>query len=176
MEGRDTASHAWISELSQGKVVQNTEGPSALMVNGKSLGRVRIYGITVATDDLVVDDGTGSILVRSFERQWKVSVGEPVLVIGRPRLYEGSLYLLGEIVKKIEPSWLEVRRKIIALPSNESPSSRVLEIVRKRDTGEGADYEEVIGELGDKGEELIVHLLATGELFETKPGKLKVLE
>ena len=176
MEGRDTAVHAWVSELAQGKVVQKDDAPSTLVVNGKSLARVRIYGIAVANDDLVVDDGTGSVLVRSFEKSWKVAVGEPILVIGRPIVYEGELYILGELVKKIEPIWLEVRKKTESVPSAENPSSRVLEIVRKRDTGEGADYEGVVGELGDKGEELIVHLLATGELFETKPGKLKVLE
>ena len=176
MEGRDTAVHAWISELAKGKVVQSADGPSALVVNGKNLVRVRIYGLAVGTDELVVDDGTGSILVRSFERQWKVNVGDPVVVIGRPRLYEGEPYVLGEIVKKVDSGWLEVSKKSTAAPSEENSSSKVLDIVRKHDSGEGADYDAVISELGDKGEEMIVHLLATGELFETKPGKLKVLE
>ncbi|HLC33156.1 MAG TPA: hypothetical protein VJJ82_04985 [Candidatus Nanoarchaeia archaeon] len=176
MEGRDIAAHAWISELSQGKIVHGTDGPSALVVNGKSFDRIRIYGIAVATDDLVVDDGTGSMLVRSFDDQWKVAIGDSVLVIGRPRVYEGAIYLLGEIVKKIDAKWIELRKKIASAPESQNQSSRVLEIVRKHDGGEGADYDAVVGELGSKGEELIVHLLATGELFETKPGKLKVLE
>lgn len=176
MEWRDTAVHVWISELCGGKMVQVQDRPSALVVNDQSLGRVRLHGIVVGTEELVVDDGTGSMLVRSFEQQWSVRVGDPVVVIGRPRLYDGELYILGEIVKKVDLLWLEVRKKVTRAPVSGDVGTRVVDIVRRQDTGDGADYDAVVSELGDKGEELIVHLLATGALFETKPGKLKVLE
>jgi len=176
MEGKDTAVHAWIGDIIKGDYKQTENSPSALVLpNGEQLQKTRIYGIVVSSDELVIDDGTGSILVRSFEKQLKREIGAAVLVIGRPRSYNGEAYILGEIVKIIDPKWLEIRKKQIPRAES-STSEKVREIIKKQDQGEGADYEEVLNALGEKGEELIIHLLATGELFETKPGKLKVLE
>ncbi len=162
----------WIAELLSGSFTQREDTPAHVVLpNGKSVERLRIYGIVVSTNDLVVDDGTGSILIRNFDTPATAKIGETVLVIGRPRVYNGQQYILGEIVKKIDPKWLEVRKKA------EQPAQQqdVLSIVRALDSGEGADYNAVLAKIGNN-EEKIVHLLAVGELFETRPGKLKVLE
>lgn len=174
MEGKDTAVRVWIAELLQGKIKQIPEGPSYLIFNGNELKRVCFCGIVVSSD-LFIDDGTGSVLVRVFEKKLRIDVGDCVLVVGRPRIYDNEIYILGEILKKIDSAWLAFWKKKYPFKAADL-SIRVLDIVRKKDKGEGADYDSVIGELGDKGEELIVHLLATGELFETRPGKLKVLD
>jgi RPA family protein len=169
---RQTAIPVWISELLSGSFQQQEDTPARVILpNGSSVERIRIYGIIVSASDLVVDDGTGSILVRSFETPAKAAIGDSVLVIGRPRIYNGQQYILGEIVKKIDPLWLEARKK------NKQPTQQqdVLSVVRALDTGEGADYNVVLAKIGNN-EEKIVHLLAVGELFETRPGKLKVLE
>ena len=166
---RQTAIPVWISELLSGRFDQQEDSPSAVILpDGRTLQRARLYGIVVSMPELVIDDGTGSILVRTFESQSKSQVGDPVLVIGRPRVYNGQPYLLGEIIKTINPAWLQLRKQ----PKTQNP----LEIVRNLDSGEGADYDEVIKRIGTKGEETVLHLLSTGELFETKPGKLKLLE
>jgi RPA family protein len=164
----------WITELLSGSFNQQDDMPAqVVLADGTALERLRIQGIVVSTNDLVVDDGTGSILVRSFETPASVSIGDPVMVIGRPRVYNGQQYILGEIVKKIDPNWLELRKKTSPAPAAQQQD--VLSIVRQLDAGDGADYNAVLAQIGNN-EEKIVHLLAVGELFETRPGKLKVLE
>ncbi len=176
MEQREPALHTWIIDLLSGSFTQNENGPSSVTLqNGTTLYRARLYGIVVSKDELVIDDSTGNIIVRGFDQHFTATLGEPVLVIGRPRMYNEHLYLLGEIVKKVDIRWLQWREK--QYPRTQTnPREYALDIVRTLDTGTGADYNNVIARLGTTGEELIVHLLATGELFETKPGKLKILE
>lgn len=164
----------WITELLSGSFEQQPDMPAqVILADGTALERLRIHGIVVSTNDLVIDDGTGSILVRSFETTTPVSIGDPVLVIGKPRVYNGQQYVLGEIVKKIDPKWIELRKKTTLAPITQQQD--VLSIVRQLDSGDGADYNAVLAQIGNN-EEKIVHLLAVGELFETRPGKLKVLE
>ncbi len=171
MEQRKPAIHTWISEISSGSIVQQEDQPSVLLLqNGIQLERTRIYGTVVSTGELVVDDGTGSILVRAFDANVQLPIGTFVLVIGKPRIYNNEPYILGEIVKKIDEKWLEVRKKQFPIKKNAS----AIDIIKALDKGDGADYNQVAERLGD--EKIIVHLLATGELFETRPGKLKVLE
>ena len=177
MEQREPAVHAWISELHSGSVVQNEDTPSSVVLpSGITAYRVRLYGIAVSQDELVIDDGTGSVNVRAFDQRFTFNIGEPILVIGKPRLYNEQLYILGEIVKRVDTGWLHLREKQHPKPTMQNPKENAIEIVRSLDAGDGADYTSVISKLGGKGEELIVHLLAVGELFETKPGKLKILE
>jgi len=173
-----TEVHAWVAELLGGAYRESPEDAGALVLgDGRRLDRVRVYGLVVGTDELVVDDGTGSMLVRSFDRTFQVNVGSPVLVIGRPREYGGEKYVLGEIVKAIDPKWVELARKKNPYVAKEKErSNSALDVVRELDLGDGADYDAVVAKLGAGSEDKIVHLLAVGELFETKPGKLKVLE
>lgn len=171
----DTAMHVWVAELLQG-TFRETEGASELVFSGGVAQRIRIYGFVVSRDELVVDDGTGSVVVRSFDRSFVAELGSPILVIGRPRVYAGEKYVLGELVKKVDPKWIELARRKRPFVQQVSPNERALVLVRKLDSGEGADYDKVVAELGANGEELVIHLLAVGELFETKPGRLKVLE
>lgn len=170
------AIHTWITELLSASHIQKEDEPGAILLqNGTTIRQARIYGTTVSTNELIVDDGTGSILVRTFADKFQVNIGDTILVIGKPRVYNQECYILGEVVKKIDKKWLEVREKQHPRPQPTKQEDAV-SIVKQLDSGEGADYNQVIAKLGKNGEELIVHLLAVGELFETRPGKLKVLE
>ena len=163
----------WITELLSGSFQQQEDMPAHVALpDGRTVERLRLWGIAVSTTDLVIDDGTGSILVRNFETPISIAIGDPVLIIGKPRIYNGQQYILGEIVKKVDARWLDVRKK--TAPVN-TQQTNVLSIVRALDSGDGADYNAVLARIGNN-EEKIVHLLAIGELFETRPGKLKVLE
>ena len=52
----------------------------------------------------------------------------------------------------------------------------VLESIRLGDTGNGAIISLIIDRLGPDAEPLLERLIAQGEIFETSPGKVKVLE
>lgn len=183
---RFVAVKVWIADVHGGTMRQSDSSLNcAVLEDGREAHRVNVAGLVVGVDDaLWVDDGTGTIAVRAFHAgPFDVEVGQCVLVVGRPREFEGQKYLLGEIVKGMDAKWLEVRTKEVervvpqAQPTRVVPeqnSVNVVDIVRALDTGEGADYDEVLAKCGS--EDRIVHLLAVGELFETKPGRLKVLE
>ncbi|MBW3000227.1 hypothetical protein KY339_06160 [Candidatus Woesearchaeota archaeon] len=152
---------------------------------------------------IMLDDGSGRITIRNFEPKNKitdVSVGDIINVIGRPREYGREIYIVPEIVKKIaDKKWLEVRKLELQKQDSghkpeddakqESPpveekvteiddvTQNLLEAVRQADVGEGADIEEVIQKSGiENAEKLINRLLMEGDLFEIKPGRIKVLE
>ncbi len=169
---QQTATHVWVSELLSGSFVQKEDEPSSVLIKNRTIYKARLYGTVVSTEELVIDDGTGSIIVRTFDTIHKVEIGDTVIVIGRPRLHNQEAYILGEIVKKIDKKWFELREKQHPKPITDQ-HDLALETVRFLDKGGGADYNELITKFG---EELITHLITTGELYETRPGKLKILE
>ncbi len=63
--------------------------------------------------------------------------------------------------------------------SKETAPERVCRIIKELDAGKGANMDEVIEKCagdGDDAEKIIKSLLEEGEIFEIRPGKLKVLE
>ncbi len=60
--------------------------------------------------------------------------------------------------------------------SDDNPIESLLKTIRKLDEGDGVDVDELVKLKGDDIESLITTLLGEGELFEVKPGRVKVLE
>ncbi len=78
--------------------------------------RVNVLGVIVSIEEeigfknYILEDNTGKILLKSFEEQnFKIQPGDIVVVIGKPRKYNNSFYILPEIIKKIDKKWLEHR-------------------------------------------------------------------
>jgi len=134
----------------------------------------------------------------------KLKVGDIVKVVGRPREFNDEKYIVPEIVKEVNKGWFELRslelgsptppKEKIEIKKVESIKDETLEekIVVKEDIlkkyinpeevikqiklldkGDGADYESILEKVKD--EKLIQMLLEDGEIFEIKPGKLKIL-
>jgi RPA family protein len=57
-----------------------------------------------------------------------------------------------------------------------SPAEDVLAIIKELDTGDGTQIEVVIAKQGDDAEKIIQNLLESGEIFEIRPGRVKLLE
>lgn len=66
---------------------------------------------------LTIDDGTGQLEVRSFDDiPFSPTIGETILVVGKPRKYNDRLYLNSEIVRKIDDNaWINHRKKLIEI-------------------------------------------------------------
>lgn len=144
----------------------------------------------------LIDDGTGRISLRSFENLSlfsKADVGDVVIVIGKVREYNNEKYILPEILKKIKNfEWFSLRK--MELESAKAPDSAkagnlsddggksnedgdIFSLIRKADKGDGVSFEEVIKASGSRNaEEIINRLLCNGDIFEVRPGMLKVLE
>ena len=196
-----------VRDLIDGEYVK-VEGewePNFVNVGDRRVSRVNLIATIVSVqaspdlnyDQVVIDDGTGSISVRTFNDRdilKALEIGDIVLLIGRPREFGSEKYIIPEIVKKIYNSkWIEVRKlelerfkRALSKPGVEeeikedvevSETEQVYNLIKKLDFGNGADYETVIAKSNIvDADKIIDTLMKHGEVFETRPGKLKVLE
>src|SRR3989338_1142145 len=107
---RSVTVKATIKEIVQGSVQQDDAGTfsrvniMATVLQKEAIGNMSVF---------LIDDGTGTILARFFELHpnlEKINIGESVLIIGKVRAYNQEKYLSPEIMKKISPAWLKVRK------------------------------------------------------------------
>lgn len=194
-----------INDLISGRFVKE-EGwnPNYVVIGEKHVSRVNIIGAIIDVNDnngirnVSIDDGTGKISIREFDKKTDVAVGEVVLLIGRVRRYGNEIYLTPEIIKKnINRKWSLVWKKLTLQntgkeqieekeeniiekkieeehPKTISFVEQVLEKIKELDSGDGANYQEIVKFA--KEEKIISNLLLQGDIFEIKPGKLKVLD
>ncbi|MDP3639918.1 MAG: OB-fold nucleic acid binding domain-containing protein [Nanoarchaeota archaeon] len=108
------------------------EEPDYLLTGtGQKIVRCQIMGVVVGKEqigsmaNILLDDGTGKLMVRFFEENKifdRVIIGDCLLVVGRVRVYNEEKYISAEITKKVEPRWLQVsalyERKKNILESN----------------------------------------------------------
>lgn len=143
----------------------------------------------------VIDDGTGRISLRSFENLnifSKADVGDAVLVIGKVREFNNEKYIIPEIIKKIKNvGWVnirklelnkdttvdEVRTKDDAKEATTNISEEICSLIKKLDNGGGISIDSIIKNFEKVDiEDVIERLLEHGDIFEIRPGMLKVLE
>ena len=190
-----------ISDILDSRYIK-TQGfnPNYIEKYGKEISRINIIGTIVLKSDqdnyktLVIDDGTGKISVRIFESNTlldNINIGDVVTIIGRPREFSSEKYIHIEIIKKIDPSWLKVRDIELRMAgidynnSNDtpvktesvvSPTNSIIKLIKELDSGEGVSIEDISPKNIEDIDKIIKVLLKEGDIFEIKPGKLKVLE
>ncbi|MFW5865546.1 MAG: hypothetical protein ACOCU6_00450, partial [Nanoarchaeota archaeon] len=192
-----------------------------------------IIGVVVEKTEahsFMLDDGTGTISVTDFNRSRQtrdLEVGDPVLVIGKPRIFQQNLFIACEIAQskqlKENPLWLTVRKKRLQSESSgktkgkqiqgeeieagagdshkqeapinslseEMPLSAqslsidkrkeltgddVINFLKENDSGQGCDIDMITEHFGQNIEGTIHTLITMGEVYEIRPGKIKVLE
>ncbi|MBU0535404.1 MAG: hypothetical protein KKE20_00430 [Nanoarchaeota archaeon] len=122
-QARQTAVKTRISSLINGQyVVQQGWEPNYILYNDEKISRINIIGVIVSKNQnelsnnksVMIDDGSGRISVRTFDESSvldSVSVGEMIILIGRPREYGNEIYIVPEIIKPLQDKrWAEVRR------------------------------------------------------------------
>ena len=169
------------------KLVEETSGNAVLLIDdGSGAIKVRTFGDPASLD--------------SYRE------GDLIMIIGRVRALNEERYLVPEIVKKLtNPVWYKVRQqelqRIGITPEQQQPneqpteeptrdipeqaapetpltlSEHVYAAIREQDKGEGVDAAALISQFGTHHTDTIIRrLLEEGEIFELRPGKLKVLE
>lgn len=189
---RQVAVKLFVSELLSGRYEQK-EGwePNILHCARGEVSRVNILGTLVRVgSDVSLDDGTGRILLRSYEEYpgSSISDGSVVQVIGRPREYAGSLFVVPEIVSSVDVMWAQVRKvelgSVLAQPEpvlepvelvseSDNLAEKIVDVISELDDGSGVLIDDVLERINR--EDVISQLLLDGEIFEIKPGVLKVL-
>jgi hypothetical protein len=205
-QARQVAIKSWIKTLVNGQyIVKDGWEPNYIQYNGQKISRANIMGIIVQKSDskllnyeyIVIDDGSSRITARSFEDKDKFinfAVGDVVNVIGRPREFGREIYIIPEIVRNVKDNrWLEVRKlelgdapekeplqqnvQDIEVEEIETPQERLIKIINDIDDGSGVDIDEAIRRAKNPhAEDIIKDMLAQGDIFEIKPGRIKVLE
>ncbi|MFT4250660.1 MAG: hypothetical protein ACMXYD_04840 [Candidatus Woesearchaeota archaeon] len=199
---RQVATQMYVKELLDG-VYEMRDGwePNVLYCSRGEVSRCNIIGTFIRSgSEVLLDDGTGKVSLRSYEEVvgLDTSSGTLVQVIARPRAYQGSVFLVAELIKPVDTAWAAVRKaslgEVLSFDSSsvsvktvapvveasseeQNNAERIVDIISGLDDGGGASIEEVLSasKLGELGEEIINQLLLDGEIFEIKPGVLKVL-
>jgi len=209
---RQTAQKVWINELTSGiyKTSETIEPNYILTTNNKKISRVNIIAIVISKyinedgtySTLTIDDNSSKILIKTFKDDAhiikNIEIGDIVLIIGKLKLNNNQLFILPEIVKKVNLSWLKLRKfelseiskvdiklqRIVEQPiieevTNISNTSRqkILNLIDKFESKEGVDPIEISKELQLNDREVktvITELIKEGEIFEVK-GKLKIM-
>ncbi len=154
IQKRQTAVRIWISNLMNGKYVKQPGEfePNYVEVNGKKIGRVNLVGTVVykfESEDnnyvsLTIDDGSYQIRLKVWKEGTKLlrdfNSGDFVNIIGKPREYNEELYIIPEIVKKMEdlnwelvwktelfkeygkPEKIEIKKHLVQQTSSENKS------------------------------------------------------
>ncbi|MFH2028054.1 MAG: hypothetical protein ABIJ08_02870 [Nanoarchaeota archaeon] len=209
---RHTAFKIRVKDLLDGKYVKSSGEwePNYIEIDNKHISRVNLLGVVVSKEEenMVIDDGSGKISIRSFGEvggTGDINIGDVVLVVGRPREFGNERYIVPEIRKRIEDKrWIYVRRLELnntiepaqEPKSNNSseddmieetaeinendikdPVSKIIKMIKHMDSNDGADVQEVIEKSNiNNSEKIIQNLLEMGEIFEIRPGRIKVLE
>jgi len=155
--------------------------------------------------NISIDDGTGKISARAFDNAALVGgikVGDVVMIIGRPREFSSEKYILIEAIKSVSPAWAKFRKMELGgmhkqgesankfdAPNNannmktsgmevsySNPNSRIVRMIKDLDKGDGVSIDDLLSKGIENADAIIGTLLRKGDIFETRPGKVKVLE
>src|SRR3989338_544793 len=198
---RQTAYKIRVKDISDSKYVK-TSGmePNYLKIGSKQISRVNILGVAVEKSEvnnykaLVIDDGSGRISARVFDDKIllsNVEIGDVINLIGRPREFSSEKYVIIEAIKKTDHAWAMVRN--IELQKNGkdkgnnktirdkeedvvlNQKNKIILMIKDLDNGDGVLIETILSKNVDGAEKIIDALLKKGDIFEVKPGKLKIL-
>jgi RPA family protein len=200
---RNTAKKLFVSDILGGTYIKRSGwDPSGVLTRYGEISRTNLMGVIVSisqdSNSFLIDDGTGNIQVRSFDSTINndIILGALVNVIGKPREWGQSKYIVPEIVRKIENlKWYSVHQKEvellkkrtgIALPVEQNteqeeveigPYQKILNIIAMLDKGSGADVQDITANAKVPGCDAIISaLIEEGEIFEISPGRVKLLE
>ena len=122
---RMTAKKVMIKHLVNGKWVKSdgTEPSFVVTTYGDKVSRARILGTVVAkfiSEDesygtITIDDCTETIRAKTFTTVKPIeefNVGDVVDVIGRVREYNGEIYIMPEVIRKVDDPNFELLRKL----------------------------------------------------------------
>lgn len=133
------------------------------------IGRPREYGGEI----YIVPE-----IIRQIEdKKWvEVRKAEFALVKSNGEKNIKNAEIKSEVVEKNDVP--ESKLKVEEDKSNgASHAEKIIAHIRDMDKGEGVDFEEIVNKYGENNTEKIINgMLERGDLFELKPGKLKVLE
>ncbi|MCD4771181.1 OB-fold nucleic acid binding domain-containing protein [archaeon] len=140
---------------------------------------------------LTVDDASGQLKLKVFgediDRVKNIMQGDTLQIIGNMREWNGEIYMIPEVVKKVDARWLLVRKLEIQnarkdLPVDEkgdnSLKNQVLDKIKGAEADGGIDRETLVMDVEASPEAIeseVKKLLEDGLIYEPRPGRLRYL-
>jgi hypothetical protein len=190
---REIATICRIADILSGTyIVQEGWQPNYVETPLGKISRVNIIGTVVdieSAQSFTLDDATGKVTVRSFDKPHNISLGTTIMLIARPRAYNNEHFLMPEIIKPItNPAWISYRKEelshlhplkkqavatIVDIPPPADPAAALLDKIREHDNGPGAAIEDII--TTPEEDVRLQKFLEEGIVFHNKPGFVKLL-
>jgi RecG-like helicase len=196
---RNVAYKLRIGDILNGKLFTGDEGKFLFLELGdKKVVRVNILANCVdrfvqegekkyAT--LTVDDSSGQIRLKAFGDDIGILTefvqGDTLQIIGNVREWNGDLYVIPEVVKKVDPRWLLVRKLEVQnlrknLPQDESSvlKDTIMQKIKDAEVDGGIDVDKIIMDTEASPDLInseIKKLLEDGLVYEPRPGRLRYL-
>jgi len=140
---------------------------------------------------LTVDDASGQLKLKAFgeeiEPLKEIMQGDTLQMVGNMREWNGELYMIPEIVKKVDPRWLLVRKLEIQNARKDIPAGEggnndlknsIVEKIKKAEAEGGIDIDAIIMDVEASPDLIngeIKKLLEDGLIYEPRPGRLRYL-
>jgi RPA family protein len=210
---RQTAFRLKISDISSGNAVSN-EKINFIEIGNKKVARINILANVVDKfisegekkyAALTIDDGSGQIRIKAFgediQKLKAVEIGDTILIVGNIRSFNNEVYILPEILKRMDAKWLiarklEIEKNRVKEPHNArqtaNPSSdskpnlikntasslkeQILGMLKEND--DGLDIDKIIMSMHMPVEEInstVTKMLEEAEIYEPKPGRIRLL-
>ncbi len=138
---------------------------------------------------LTVDDSSGQIRLKAFGDDigilTNIVQGDTLQIVGNVREWNGDLYVIPEIVKKVDPRWLLVRKLEVQnlrknLPQDEGSvlKDSIMQKIKDAEVDGGIDVDKIIMDTEASPDLInteIKKLLEEGLIYEPRPGRLRYL-
>lgn len=188
-----------IGSILNGKPVLEAEKLKHMEIDGKEVTRVNIIANIVDKfiqdgekkfGSLTLDDATGQIKVKTFgediEKFSEFNQGDTVMLLGLLRSWNNEIYIIPEILKKKDPSFLLIRKleieseqpKVVDKETLTALKDKILQMVKEAESEGGIGIDKIIMESKENPEVInkeIKKLLEEGLVYEPRPGKLRYL-
>ncbi|MBT6690230.1 hypothetical protein HN903_03525 [archaeon] len=141
---------------------------------------------------LTVDDASGQLKLKVFgediARVKDIMQGDTLQVVGNMREWNGEIYMIPEVVKKVDARWLLVRKLEIQNARKDMPAEEnrgvsevknlVLGKIKEKESEGGIDRDALVMDIEaspDVIEIEVKKLLEEGLVYEPRPGRLRYL-
>ncbi len=137
---------------------------------------------------LTVDDASGQFKLKAFgedvEMFRDIVQGDTLQIVGNVREWNGELYVIAEIVKKVDSRWLLVRKLEIQNARKDIPvgssglKGNIMDKIKAAEVDGGVDVESLIMDIEASPDVIngeVKKLLEEGLIYEPRPGRLRYL-
>ena len=140
---------------------------------------------------LTVDDASGQLKLKAFgddiEPLKNIVQGDTLQIIGNVREWNGELYVLPEVVKKVDARWLLVRKLEIQKARKDMPvaekgdsdlKNSIMGKIKGAEADGGIDVDTIIMDVEASPDAInaeVKKLLEEGLVYEPRPGRLRYL-